>query len=117
MISEVEVRRKLFALLRENISLEEFEAWLVPQSWNMHRDSLPAARRLVGEIELSLAEYSNGHLDEDEVREILWSLVNTVSVSLILDPATGASPRSASILTATWFQAGSPQNRVVLALS
>lgn len=53
------------------MTLNEFEDWLVVQSWNMHRDSDAAARRLAGAIELRLAEYSDGHLtDEGLEREL-----------------------------------------------
>lgn len=42
------------------ISLDEFEEWLTQASWNMHRylDANDEAQRLVGAVELCLAEAS-----------------------------------------------------------
>jgi hypothetical protein len=56
MINEFSVRDKLLELARNEISLEEFENWLVPAAWNMHYDSSPEAVELVSSIHLLLSE-------------------------------------------------------------
>ncbi len=81
MITEAQIRDRLFAYLSRDISLNEFEDWLVQQSWNMHQDSAEAAQQLVGAIELRLAEYSNEHLtDEGLERELRGLLAPALTV-------------------------------------
>ena len=94
MISECRVLRQIECLLAHKISLEEFEDWLVRSSWNMQRDSDGKAQDLVWKIELSLAEYSSGHLDSKDLRaelrnlvsesseKTLWHVMNQESVSV-----------------------------------
>jgi len=53
MVNENDIRAKLLNLN----DLDEFEDWLVQNSWNMHHDSSQAAQKLVGEIELLLLSY------------------------------------------------------------
>ena len=77
MIQENEVREKLLAIA----SVDEFEDWLVQHSWNMHQDSDPSAQKLVGKIEVALAEYSNGHINEFELRGQLSNLARTYEVT------------------------------------
>ena len=77
MIQENEIRAKLLALS----SLDEFEDWLVRQSWNMHRDSDPRAQKLVGKIELAVAEFYDGHLSEPLLRQRLRNLASTYEFS------------------------------------
>jgi hypothetical protein len=77
MIQENEIREQLLALS----DLDAFEDWIVQHSWNMHQDSDPSAQKLVGKIELALAEYSNGHISEFELRRQLDNLARTYEVS------------------------------------
>jgi hypothetical protein len=77
MIQENEIRAKLLSLS----DLNEFEDWVVEQSWNMHRDSEPNAQKLVGKIELALAEFHAGHMRESVVRQMLRNLARTYEVS------------------------------------
>ena len=77
MIQENDIRAKLL----EIPDLDEFEDWLVQHSWDMQRDSDHASQQLVGKIELALAEYSNGHLSESELRQHLKNLARTYEVS------------------------------------
>jgi len=54
----------------------------------MHRDSDDAAQRLVGSIELRLAEYSDDHLtDEGLDRELRGLIAPTIDVVLALNSA------------------------------
>lgn len=77
MIAELEIREKIGRFLSKEMSLDRFEDWLVQRSWNMHKDSEEAAQKLASAIELRLAEFSNGHLDECALRDELRALVNT----------------------------------------
>jgi hypothetical protein len=75
MITVDQIREKLRLMLQESISLDDFEEWMSSKSWNMHVDSLPEAISLVGNIELLLAEFDNGHLSEENLIKSLRILV------------------------------------------
>ena len=98
MISEVEIRERLSSYLTREITLNEFEDWLVLQSWNMHRDSTAAAQRLVGAIELRFAEYSRNHLSDDALERELKGFIAPTLVVEIEDIAPTA-PRWVSSTT------------------
>jgi len=85
MITEAQIQQQLFGYLTRALSLNEFEDWLVQQSWNMHRDSSEAAQRLVGAIELRLAEYSDNHLTDDGLERELKGLFAPSAVVVIDD--------------------------------
>jgi hypothetical protein len=83
MISQVEIYSKLNSLISHDLSLPDFEDWLVEKSWNMHKNSDPAAVKLVSAIELRLAEWSSGHLSEESMRkEFLSMLVGHVVLQM-----------------------------------
>ena len=75
MVTEIELREQLTALINGDVSLDAFEGWFTVASWNAHQDSSAAAQRLVGAIELRLGEYSNGHLSAAELNRELEALV------------------------------------------
>lgn len=93
MITESEIRARLFDYLTRQITLNEFEDWLVVRSWNMHLDSAESARRLVAAIELRLAEYSDDHLTDDGLERELKGLIS---------PSEIVSFGSAMPLVPTW---------------
>lgn len=104
MITEADARKHLAGLLLRQFELEDFEDWLVQQSWNMHLDSSQAAQELVSAIELALSEHSSDHISERELRDRLLSLFNERKVSIsvstdrvIVSPAQ-PRPRSMSHL-------------------
>lgn len=76
MIQENEIRARLLSLS----DLGEFEDWLAQQSWNMHQDSDPSAQRLVGKIELALAEFHNGDINEASLFQMLRNLARTYEI-------------------------------------
>ena len=85
MIAENQIREKLGRYLSNELSLDHFEDWLVERSWNMHKDSCESAQKLASAIELRLAEYSSGHLDEAELRDELRQFVNSYVLSFSFD--------------------------------
>jgi hypothetical protein len=106
MITESQIRQQLFAYLTRDITLNDFEDWLVSQSWNMHLDSDEAAQSLVGAIELRLAEYSDDHLGDDALERELKGLISSpqkVSIQQshptepIVDTAFSGSSRAFSV--------------------
>lgn len=86
MIREADVREKLTALWRKEISLEAFEDWLAQASWSMHNDSKREAVDLVSSIHLLLAERDDHVINEAELRREFLALLNNVSVSFRIEP-------------------------------
>lgn len=74
-MSVAEVRDQVQQLLSGVISQDDFEDWLVGASWNMHQHANAEVQQLVGAIELRLAEYSEGHLDDADLHAELQLLL------------------------------------------
>jgi hypothetical protein len=108
MIQESEIRQKLSALLQYQISLDEFEDWLVEHSWNMHKDSQRSAQDLVSAVELAFSEYSNGHLNDKELRDRLVQALGQIVVNVRVTDNFAVSPLKVSIIT-TGTSSGPPQ--------
>jgi hypothetical protein len=97
MIEVSKIREQLKALVDELIPLDQFEDWLVQESWNMHAGSDQIAQALVSCIELRLAEYSNGHLPLAQMIDEFRLLLNgmfVVNVRLNADPVISRSGSS-----------------------
>ncbi len=84
MIQALEVRQKLRAFLSHQLSLDDFEDWLVGHSWNMHVDSSAEVNDLVSAIELALSEHSSQHLDESELRSKLFKVLGEIVVQVTI---------------------------------
>ena len=69
-----EIRDWLARYVAREISLQDFEDWFVPATWDVHRGNDSVAVALVGEIKLRLAEFSGGGWKEEELRELLQPL-------------------------------------------
>jgi hypothetical protein len=111
MIAENQIREKLGRYLSNELSLDHFEDWLVERSWNMHKDSDESAQKLASAIELRLAEYSNGNLDEAELRDELRQFVNSYTLPLSFDepmPVVHQGPPNNSTIKAKPLVVGFP---------
>ncbi len=86
MIDEQEVRDKLSALVSNDLSLDDYEDWLVSKSWNMHRDSHPDAQRLVWSIESLLSENASNRLDDQQLRKRFKALLDNRVVTASIAP-------------------------------
>ncbi len=82
MIRDFEIRDHLASFLAGTVSQDAFEDWLVQHSWNMHLDSDESAQNLASAIELRLAEYSSGHLDEAALRNELLPFVTKYTAQI-----------------------------------
>lgn len=69
------IEAQLDSYLAGRIQLATFEEWFVQQTWAAEQSGDQIAVDLTHEIELRLAEFSNGHWSEDELRERLAALV------------------------------------------
>jgi hypothetical protein len=72
-VSEIQAHLARYLSARE--SLGQFKEWFDRETWGLAAEPDSAARRLAGEIELDLAEFTGGYLGENELREALRSLV------------------------------------------
>lgn len=71
---DLEIFRYLAAYLAGEISLEQFRDWFDASAWQSEKSSDEAAQ-VTSTVELRLAEYSNGHWTENELREQLFEVV------------------------------------------
>lgn len=84
MISEHEIQLRMVELFEDHASLDEFEDWLVAESWNIHKGGDEMVQRLVGAIELRLSEFSSGHLNEsDLLKELELLMPRNPGISVI----------------------------------
>lgn len=66
-----DVQRYLASYLNREISLSEFRDWFDAETWDLDMEPNTPLGQVVGEIELRLAEFTNGHRTEDELRAML----------------------------------------------
>ncbi|MGO8761579.1 MAG: hypothetical protein ACLP2P_02315 [Desulfobaccales bacterium] len=99
---ENEIRDKLASYLLEEISLEDFVDWFVPTSWNVAQCTNQNAINLVYEIELWLAEYSDGHWNEHELKNHLRQLVTNYRIDLEYGPIIVVNSNAQPLLFASF---------------
>ena len=73
---EAEIAERLARYLAGEISLRDLQLWFSAATWDVHEREDGRATDLAGEVELSLDEYTSGHLDEDELREEFGRLLS-----------------------------------------
>ena len=78
---EFEIRDHLLAYLAGEISLRDFEDWFFPKTWEVDKFGDTALLDLVYQIKLDWAEFSNGDWSEEELRSMLKSLAEKVTIS------------------------------------
>lgn len=78
-----EIRDKLASYLLGEVSLDDFEDWFVSASWNVNQSKNQAAINMVYETELYLSEFSDAFRSEDELKNLLRSIVENVNMAPI----------------------------------
>jgi len=63
-----EITKRLDEYLSDAISREQFEDWFHRATLNLDLQDWPADASLVWAIKLRLAEFTSGHMSEDELR-------------------------------------------------
>ncbi len=66
-----EITSRLHEYLSGSISREQFEDWFHPTVLDLDLHDWPDDANLVWAIKLRLAEFSNGHMSEDDLRTAL----------------------------------------------
>ena len=79
---DLEIRGKLADYLSNQIPLDEFKEWFIPATWHIEESGNGFACDLANEIHLRLAEFSNGHWTENELRRVLSPLIESYAVSI-----------------------------------
>ena len=98
--SEFELRQELTRYLMCQRSLKDFEDWFVPRSWNFSQNATPSLQKLVSQIELAIAEFSNGDWSEVELRQQFGILMTNYEIDY--HPFSGeTSVENVSIHTGT----------------
>ena len=77
---DLEIKRELERYLARVMSLNEFSDWVAPITMDIEQSGSPAAIELVNEIQLRLAEFTDGYWTENQLRELLRPLASTVDV-------------------------------------
>ena len=80
MSLESEIREHLVRCLAGENSLQAFVEWFSARTWDVEASGEPAAEDLTADIELRLAEYTNGHWTEKELRSLLTQRIQTYEV-------------------------------------
>ena len=76
-----DIRERLAQYLRGETRLSDFDAWFVPATWEVDQERDPVAYDLTNEIYLRLAEYSNSHWTEAELKDRLREFVESHAVA------------------------------------
>jgi hypothetical protein len=76
MLTVSEINDQIGRFLAQQQSLNDLNEWMARNTWNITQEQPDSqARTIAGQIELALAEYSNGDLTLSDVRERLAELV------------------------------------------
>lgn len=78
---DIQIREQLSRYLAHEISLDQFQDWFVSSTWSVHQTANEIAIELSDEIELRLAEFSNGDWTAEELRAQLKHLVESYKVA------------------------------------
>jgi hypothetical protein len=70
-----DLQHRVSQYLSNACTLDEFRDWFDDETWGLAAESDSPARRIAGEIELRLAEFTNGHRTEDDLRYHFESLL------------------------------------------
>jgi len=71
----LELQTHLSRYLSNATTLEDFRDWFDDETWGLAAEPDSPARQIAGEIELRIAEFTNGHLTEEELRAMLQPLL------------------------------------------
>jgi hypothetical protein len=90
---DISLRQQIARYLSGELTLREFREWFLPAVWKQGEEGQllsPITRR----VELRLAEYMNGHWDEDALKSLFSrEAPNTGSLGPIITvPFTGVTP-------------------------
>lgn len=77
-----ELQDKVAQMVQGQISISAFKDWFMPYSVNAHQEQNREVRQGIGKIMGRLAEYSQQHLSEEELRQQLAPIAGIIIVNL-----------------------------------
>lgn len=77
MVDALQIRQRLAEYLLGITSLQQFEDWFVPATWDIHKSNDPEVEVLTDEIESNLSEYTGGQLSQQDLQKALSDLAQT----------------------------------------
>jgi len=86
-----QVSAKVVSFLLHQIGVSEFHDWFIPATWDIDSES-ERFKRFVYRVQLVLAEFSNGHRNEEEVREEILTFLNLQTKTLTVMVTVGTPP-------------------------
>jgi hypothetical protein len=84
-ITDFQLQTHLSRYLNKVDSLAAFKSWFDEETWGLAAETDSPVRQLAGEIEFHLAEFTNGGLSEDELREVFRPLVPIDLANQVID--------------------------------
>jgi hypothetical protein len=114
MIIKDQIRERLIDYLAGNLSFEQFEDWLLDQSWDMHLASPLDAQEMVLDIKEIIYQYLDRYIDEDVLKQRLYPLVASASATVIVGERPRVDVRSGSSAQVSPFRVSVP-NRAAFA--
>lgn len=75
MMSSSQIKKQISRLLDDQIVLQDFEDWLVQNTWNVHLSGSAEVEDLTFATEEALAEYSSERINKQELQKRLGELV------------------------------------------
>ncbi len=79
----LELQTQLTRYLGNAITLEAFRDWFDDATWGLAAEPDSPVRQRAGEVELRVAEFTSGHLTEQELKELLRALVQDLMVDRV----------------------------------
>jgi hypothetical protein len=73
--NQLEIREQAERLLAGTMSLEDFQDWFLPYSWNIHKSGDFDAQQLAYAIDLKLSEFSGEHISEGQFLDALKAIL------------------------------------------
>lgn len=92
MVSASQIREKIVDFLSAEIHLDDFEDWIVQNTWNVHQSGSLAAEDLTFSVEEALSEYSRSVLEYHELTKALENLVGEENHSIDVATAPPTEP-------------------------
>lgn len=96
---EQEIRDAVMNYISGAMPLRHFKKWFASATWNVGADN--DLRRLVSEIELLLAEFSNGDWTENELKRNLQQYRRFVQLADVADTIAWTEVRPPYVYTVT----------------
>jgi hypothetical protein len=73
----IAIREQVNSFLSGNLTLPQFQEWLVANTWDVEERGDAHATDVTYEIKLALAEHSRGDISGDELRDRMGEAVKT----------------------------------------